>query len=122
MSLFVRVSCVALTVIGLGCSSGDDGAASSPPPTTNAEDGPPAGNPDGHADVPAEARAAGNHPELVVHPGPVDVPMEEWLVTDAHHNREAANCHRTPRPVAGEWVELFEPPVLPRDGDGALFA
>jgi hypothetical protein len=56
MALFVRMSCVALTVIGLGCSSGDDGAAPSPP-ATNPEDGPPAGNPDGHAEVPAEGQA-----------------------------------------------------------------
>jgi hypothetical protein len=56
MSHFVRVSCVAVAVLALGCSSSDEGAAPSLP-ATNPQDGPRAGNPDGHAEVPAAGQA-----------------------------------------------------------------
>jgi hypothetical protein len=44
-------------IVSLGASCGGDGV-DVPNPLTNPEDGPPAGNPDGHCDVPAEAGLA----------------------------------------------------------------
>jgi hypothetical protein len=48
------LACVLVSVAACSSSSGVDGGGG---PTTNPQDGPPAGNPDGHEAVPAEAQA-----------------------------------------------------------------
>ncbi len=54
---------------GVG-ASGQGGSVDVPNPLTNPEDGPPAGNPDGHCDVPAEAGLADSStPRTVVGSG-----------------------------------------------------
>jgi len=50
----VLIACVFGMV---GCGSSGDATTTPPTPPTNPQDGPPAGNPDGHADIPPEGRA-----------------------------------------------------------------
>jgi len=61
-----------LLLTGCGSGSGDDGSTT-PDPKTNAQAGPPAGYPDGHGDVPAEAQAEDvSSPTTVVGTGTPD--------------------------------------------------
>jgi len=90
---------VALTILP-GCS-GSDPAASVPPPQTNPQDGPPAGYPDGHAAIPAEAQAEDvSTPTTVVGTGtPASCTGDAFVAAVANGGVITFNCGPDPTKI-----------------------